>query len=149
MADKPLNVLFIENNDSDTTLVAEAMRALPLLNTLYHVRCIADAIAHIKKSVAVASADSVDAILVSMNICEDDLIAFMKETAGTGHPPHTPTILLTTITKNRSARSYGRIGVTDFVVKSLSFEHFVGALTVTLRKYTAPPPTHPSDNFTF
>jgi DNA-binding NarL/FixJ family response regulator len=134
----PFNVLLIENLCSDTTLVTEAMKASPLNNTLCHVSSIEHAIRHLKNEDQAAIFTPINAIIVSMNLGEEEIAHFLKSAPPVGDAGHIPTILLTTISRNKSARTYGRIGITDFVMKSLSFEHFVGALTVTLRKYADP-----------
>ena len=124
-ADRPIEVLLVEDNPGDVRLTREAMREAKVKNSLHVVRDGAEAMAFLRRERPFTEAVTPDLILLDLNLPKKNGREVLEEIKQDETLRNIPVIILTTSQADRDVLDCYRLRANAYVPKPVGLEHFL------------------------
>lgn len=124
MTEKVIDILLVEDSESDAELTMEALRRGKVKNTVHHVKDGAEALRYLFKQEEFEEALRPDLILLDLNMPGIDGRKVLQEIQQEEHLKLIPVVVLTTSSLDRDILSSYGLNANGYVVKPVDLNSF-------------------------
>jgi len=126
---RPFELLLVEDEPADASLVRSALRENKLLCNMHHVLDGVEALAFLRREGAgYAEAPQPDLILLDLNMPRMNGREFLAEMKADGKLAGIPVVVLTTSDVERDVVASYRLGASGYITKPVDMEQFIDAI---------------------
>jgi CheY-like chemotaxis protein len=127
MDERPVDVLFVEDNPDDLALALRALETTPLANRIHVVRDGAEALAFVFRTGAYAgrrAEDTLKVILLDLKLPKVDGLEVLRRIRRNPETRFIPVVVLTSSREDSDIIASYELNVNSYIVKPVDFEKF-------------------------
>jgi two-component system, chemotaxis family, response regulator Rcp1 len=125
---KPINILLVEDNESDVVLTQEAFKEAKISNSLYVVEDGVKALEFLRKQGQFADVPRPDLILLDLNLPKKDGRAVLEEIKADPLLASIPVVILTTSSDERDVIRAYTSHANCYIIKPVDFLQFMNII---------------------
>lgn len=132
MADEPVEILLVEDNETDLELTLRALRKVNLANKVLAVRDGAEALDYLFATGDFSTRDGSVCprlVLLDLKLPKVDGIDVLRRIKSDPRTALVPVVVLTSSAEERDRLATYQLGANSFIVKPVEFESFTRAVT--------------------